>query len=115
MAAPGVPQGRRVRYELAHERLAGGLRALVDVVLSIGPSRRHGRWHIRVRGAMHAAGLRQRDPREGWGQLVCSVVAGPGSITRRYLLGNTGWARVPTMQPMPIPHDLAELLDNARR
>lgn len=37
------PEGRRVRYELADERLAVGLRMLADVVLSIDPSCRHGR------------------------------------------------------------------------
>ncbi len=37
------PEGRRVRYELADERLAAGLRALTEVVLSIDPSCRNGR------------------------------------------------------------------------
>ncbi|HYN35045.1 MAG TPA: DUF3703 domain-containing protein [Ilumatobacteraceae bacterium] len=72
-------------------------------------------WHIRVHSAMFAAGVRERDAREVWGQLVRLVVAGPGSLTRRYPIGNTGRARVPATQPMPIPHELAELLDNAGR
>jgi hypothetical protein len=72
-------------------------------------------WHIRVHGAMFAAGVRERDDREVWGQLVRLMVAGPGSITRRYPLGNTGRARVPATQPEPVPPDLAELLGRAGR
>jgi hypothetical protein len=41
------------------------------------------------------------------------MVAGPGSITRRYPLGNTGRARVPATQPMAIRHELSELLEKA--
>jgi ArsR family transcriptional regulator, cadmium/lead-responsive transcriptional repressor len=37
------PEGRRVRYELADERLAIALRALAEVVLSIDPDCSHGR------------------------------------------------------------------------
>jgi hypothetical protein len=37
------PEGRRVRYELADARLAGALRVLAEVVLSIDPDCRHGR------------------------------------------------------------------------
>lgn len=37
------PEGRRVRYELADERLADGLRTLAEVVLSTDPNCRHGR------------------------------------------------------------------------
>lgn len=39
----GEPEGRRVRYELADERLADGLRTLAAVVVSIDPDCRHGR------------------------------------------------------------------------
>jgi DNA-binding transcriptional ArsR family regulator len=38
-----APEGRRVRYELADERLAVALRALAEVVLSIDPDCSHGR------------------------------------------------------------------------
>ena len=37
-------------------------------------------------------------------------MAGPGSATGRYPLGNTGRANVSATKPMPIPDDLAELL-----
>lgn len=38
-----VPEGRRVRYEIADRRLAAGLRLLADLVVSIDPDCRHGR------------------------------------------------------------------------
>ena len=34
------------------------------------------------------------------------VVAGPGSLTGRYPMGNTGGANVSAFEPMPIPDDL---------
>lgn len=72
-------------------------------------------WHVRVHGAMLAAGARQRDGREAWGQLIRLTVAGPGSVTGRYPSGNTGRARVAATQPMPIREDLAEMLRTAGR
>jgi hypothetical protein len=72
-------------------------------------------WHVRVHGAMLATGVHLRDVREVWGQLVRLVVAGPGSLTGRYPVGNTGRARVPATQPMPIREDLADLLREVGR
>lgn len=72
-------------------------------------------WHVRVHGSMLAAGVRQRDRREVFGQLVRLVVAGPGSAIGRYPSGNTGRARVPATQPMPIRDDLDSLLNAAKR
>lgn len=73
------------------------------------------RWHVRVHGSMLAAGVGARDGHEVWGQLVRLVVAGPGSVTGRYPVGNTGRARVPATQPMPIRDELADLLGAAGR
>ena len=72
-------------------------------------------WHVRVHGSMLVAGARARDWREVRGQLVRLVVAGPGSATGRYPVGNTGRARVPATLPMPIRDDLADLLRAAGR
>jgi hypothetical protein len=66
--------------------------------------------HVRVHAAMLRAGWRTGDRREVRGQMVRLVVAGPGSLTGRYPLGNTGRARVPAMLPMPMPDELARLL-----
>jgi hypothetical protein len=57
-------------------------------------------------------GFRRRDRREVVGQLLRLVVAGPGSWTGRYPLGNTGGANVSAVQPMPVPEDLRAILES---
>jgi hypothetical protein len=69
--------------------------------------------HVRTHIAMLAAGVRHRDIHEVVGQMVRLIVAGPGSLTGRYPVGNTGGARVNALTPMPIPHDLAVVLSPA--
>jgi hypothetical protein len=71
--------------------------------------------HVRVHLAMLAGAARRRDRRELVGQVARVLVAGPGSITRRYPLGNTGGADVPATQPMPIPDDLLSYLPTPSR
>jgi hypothetical protein len=66
--------------------------------------------HVRSHIDMLRLAVRTRDPREVLGQLLRIAVAGPGSTTGRYPLGNTGRARVPATRPMAVPADLAELL-----
>jgi Protein of unknown function (DUF3703) len=66
--------------------------------------------HTVVHTAMLRRALRERDIVEAVGQVIRLAVAGPGSAAGRYPAGNTGRARVPLTQPMPIPDDLAELL-----
>jgi Protein of unknown function (DUF3703) len=66
--------------------------------------------HVRTHVAMLAAGIRRHDRREVLGQLLRLVVAGPGSLTGRYPVGNTGGADVNALTPMPIPDDLAPYL-----
>jgi hypothetical protein len=66
--------------------------------------------HVRSHVDMLGLAVRTRNRREALGQLVRIVVAGPGSATGRYPLGNTGRATVPATKPMPVPDDLAELL-----
>jgi uncharacterized membrane protein len=62
--------------------------------------------HLRTHLAMLAAGFRRRDRHEVVGQLLRLIVAGPGSMTGRYPVGNTGGANVSALTPMPIPDDL---------
>jgi hypothetical protein len=69
--------------------------------------------HVRTHLAMLAAGVRRRDRAEVLGQLLRTLVAGPGSVTGRYPVGNTGGADVGALQPMPIPDDLCGLLEPA--
>ena len=70
--------------------------------------------HVRSHLDMLVLAVHARDRREIVGQIVRTLVAGPGSAVGRYPLGNTGRADVPATQPMPVPADLAELLDGAR-
>jgi hypothetical protein len=67
--------------------------------------------HIRTHLAMVSCGARRHDPREVAGQLLRLLLAGPGSITGRYPVGNTGGADVSAFRPMPIPEDLRAFLD----
>jgi len=69
--------------------------------------------HVRVHGSMFVVAVVQRDMREVRGQLSRIAVAGPGSLSGRYPTGNTGRARVPARQPMPIAGELAEVLQRA--
>ena len=71
------------------------------------------RMHVRVHGSMFVAAVVQRDVREVRGQLSRIAVAGLGSLSGRYPKGNTGRARVPATQPMPIAGELAEVLQRA--
>ena len=68
--------------------------------------------HITTHALMLAHGLRRRDRREIRGQLFRLLVAGPGSISRRYPIGNTGSAAVSAYAPMPIPAELSAVLGN---
>jgi hypothetical protein len=69
--------------------------------------------HVRTHAAMLGAALHRRDWHELAGQLFRLAVAGPGSITRKYPVGNTGGADVSAFEPMPIPEDLLGLLSNS--
>jgi hypothetical protein len=69
--------------------------------------------HVRVHGSMFVAAIVQRDVREVRGQLSRIAAAGPGSLSGRYPTGNTGRARVPATQQMPIRSDLAKILERS--
>ena len=66
--------------------------------------------HVRSHLDMLRLAVRARDRHEIVGQIARTLVAGPGSATGRYPLGNTGRANVPATRPMPLPEDLAGLL-----
>lgn len=70
--------------------------------------------HTVVHAVMLRRALRERDIIEAVGQVIRLAVAGPGSATGRYPQGNTGRARVPLTQPMPVPEELAVLLAGSR-
>jgi hypothetical protein len=60
---------------------------------------------------MFGAAVRHRDGREIVGQGFRLIVAGPGSFTGRYPVGNTGGANVSAFLPMDIPDDLRLFLE----
>ena len=68
--------------------------------------------HVRTHVAMLACGFRRRDRREIVGQLLRLIVAGPGSWTGWYPVGNTGGADVSALRPMPVPDDLRAILES---
>jgi hypothetical protein len=66
--------------------------------------------HLRTHGAMLAASVRGHDGHELAGQLLRLLLAGPGSVSGRYPIGNTGGADVSAFSPMAVPEDLRPLL-----
>jgi FtsP/CotA-like multicopper oxidase with cupredoxin domain len=66
--------------------------------------------HVRTHVAMFVTAARRRDVHEILGQAFRLIVAAPGSLTRRYPVGNTGGANVSAFKPMPIPDDLQAYL-----
>ena len=69
--------------------------------------------HVRSHLDMLRLAVHERDRHEIVGQMARTLVAGPGSATGRYPLGNTGRANVPATQPMQLPEDIARLLGEA--
>jgi hypothetical protein len=70
--------------------------------------------HIRVHAVMFRRGWIDRDRVEVTGQLLRLLVAGPGSMLKRYPIGNTGRSRAPINTPAPIgDDDIAQLLRSA--
>jgi hypothetical protein len=68
--------------------------------------------HLRSHVGMLAIGWQRRDRREVLGQLARLVAA--ALFSRLWVpVGNTGGADVPALRPMPVPTDLAALLDDA--
>ncbi|EMY63053.1 DUF3703 domain-containing protein [Leptospira terpstrae] len=62
---------------------------------------------------MLKVGIRNKDKREIFGQLVRLAVAGIGSLIGRVPIGNTGGADIGIMQVLPIQEDLKVLLERA--
>jgi len=68
--------------------------------------------HNRVHLAMLVLSVRTRDGRELWGQIVRLAVATVASLSGRFPGGNTGRARVPITQSMPVPADILQTLES---
>jgi hypothetical protein len=70
--------------------------------------------HVRVHWHMLLWGIRQRNVRECLGQLLRIVGAAIGTAAGLVPLGNTGGTNVNPFMPMPIPPELAALIEAAR-
>jgi hypothetical protein len=70
--------------------------------------------HVRVHWHMFLWGIRHRNPGECLGQLLRIVGAAIGTAVGLVPQGNTGGTNVNPFQPMPIPPDLAAMIEKAR-
>lgn len=69
--------------------------------------------HVRVHWQMLRWGLRHRDLRECFGQLLRIIGAATKTAFGLVPSGNTGGARVSPFRAMPVPEELAELMREA--
>jgi hypothetical protein len=70
--------------------------------------------HVRVHWHMLLWGIRQRNVRESLGQLLRIVGAAIGTAIGLVPQGNTGGTNVTPFKRMPIPPELAALIEAAR-
>ncbi len=70
--------------------------------------------HVRVHWHMFLWGIRQRNVRESLGQLLRIVGAAIGTTFGLVPKGNTGGTNVNSFKSMPIPPELAALIEKAR-
>lgn len=98
------------RVRQSHADLTG---AFVHLERAHILGQRHTWLHVRAHCAMFAVGWRRHDVREIMGQ-VLRVVAAATKSRIWVPLGNTGGANVNPFRPMPVPPDLASLLDAER-
>ena len=70
--------------------------------------------HVRIHCHMFLWGIRQRHVRESLGQLLRIVGAAIGTAFGLVPKGNTGGTNVNSFKSMPIPHELAALIEKAR-
>jgi Protein of unknown function (DUF3703) len=70
--------------------------------------------HVRVHWHMFLWSIRQSDVRECLGQLLRIVGASIGTALGLVPLGNTGGTNVKPFESMPIPPELAALIEKAR-
>ncbi len=114
MSRPAMPEPARLQFEkdLGLGRLTDDTdRAWAALTRAHILSQRWAVPHLRCHAAMLTRAVRERQGREMFGQIVRLIVAAPGSWSGRVPVGNTGRSDVPLMQPMPVPDDLAALLE----
>lgn len=70
--------------------------------------------HVRVHYRMLRWGLRQRSPREVFGQLLRMTGAASGTALGLVPEGNTGGANVSAFKPMPVSPELEAIMRQVR-
>jgi len=68
--------------------------------------------HTRIHWRMFKLAVRQRSPREIWGQIVRIIGASTKTPFGIYPTGNTGGSNIWFFRRLPIADDLQEVLDN---
>ncbi len=71
--------------------------------------------HVRVHGLMLLWALRHRAPKEVRGQVLRIVGAASKTAFGWIPTGNTGGVNISPFKPLPVPPDLASLIEGARR
>jgi hypothetical protein len=71
--------------------------------------------HVRVHWRMFLWGWRQRSPHECFGQIYRLIGAATKTFIGFVPSGNTGGANVSPVRPMPVPPELARIIENAQR
>ena len=69
--------------------------------------------HLHSHGVMLQYALARGELGEAVGQVIRLALAPLGTITGRIPIGNTGRANVSAFAPMPVPQDVATVLDAA--
>lgn len=71
--------------------------------------------HVRVHLAMLHWAVRHRRLREAMGQILRIVGAGTKTAFGWVPTGNTGGANISPFKPLPVPPDLKQVIEQARR
>lgn len=70
--------------------------------------------HTAVHWKMLCFGFKVKNFKEVLGQIPRLLVGGVKSFVGHIPVGNTGGANVPPLQPMEIPEDLGEIINNTK-
>ncbi len=108
--------GDHVNSELARAERAGNpRRAFAHLERAHILGQYSTRDHVRVHVSMLRWGWQQRDWREIAGQVLRIIAAATKTAIGWIPVGNTGGANVSPIRPMPLPDDLAAIIEQHRR
>ncbi|WMS87883.1 DUF3703 domain-containing protein [Pleionea litopenaei] len=71
-------------------------------------------WHIKVHYLMLVWGIKQKDFREVWGQVIRLIGAALLTAVKGVPEGNTGGSNVSPLKPMRIDPNLANIIQKAK-